>query len=71
MSRPFTDIGLAVAGSGIKNGSVVLSTTKTGSYQTLNTYTTNKPVISDIDNKYGYKFYNGIFVHTISTSGNA
>lgn len=69
MSRPFTDISVAISGNPIKNGSCVLSTTKTGSYDTLDTYVKNTPILADIDNKYGYNFYNGLLVHIIG-SGN-
>jgi hypothetical protein len=65
MSRPFTDVRLAVSGSSIKNGSAVVSTTFTGQYDTLNTYAKNTPVIADIDDKYGNRFYNGIFVQLV------
>lgn len=65
MSRPFTDVRLAVSGASIKNGSAVVSATFTGHYDTLNTYTKNTPVIADIDDKYGNRFYNGIFVNVL------
>lgn len=65
MSRPFTDVRLAVSGVNIKNGSVVTSTTFTGAYKTLNTYTKNTPTLTDIDDKYGNRFYNGIFVNVL------
>ena len=65
MSRPFTDVGLAISGVNIKNGSVVVSATFTGQYKTLNTYAKNTPAIADIDDKYGNRFYNGIFVNVL------
>jgi hypothetical protein len=65
MSRPFTDVRLAISGVNIKNGSAVVSTTFTGQYDTLNTHTKNTPVIADIDDKYGNRFYNGIFVQLV------
>ncbi len=65
MSRPFTDVRLAISGVVIKNGSSVVSATSTGQYKTLNTYTKNTPVITDIDDKYGNRFYNGIFVNVL------
>lgn len=65
MSRPFTDVRLAVSGVSIKNGSAVVSTTFTGRYDTLNTYAKNTPVIGDIDDKYGNRFYNGIFINVL------
>ena len=69
MPRPFTDIQAAISGVQIKNGSAVTSTTFTGQYNTLNTYAQNYPTINSIYNKYGNKFYNGIFV-SVLPSGN-
>ncbi len=64
MSRPFTDITTSTNNS-IKNGSVVTSCTFRGKYNTLHTYVQNYPIITDIQTKYGNKFYNGIFVELI------
>lgn len=65
MSRPFTDVRLAISGIDIKNGSAVVSATFTGNYHTLDTYVKNAPIINDIDDKYGNRFYNGIFVQLV------
>ena len=65
MSRPFTDIQPAISGNEVKNGTILTSTTFTGEYNTLNTYVKNYPIIDDIDNKYGNRFYNGIFVQLV------
>ncbi len=65
MSRPFTDIQSAISGNEVKNGTILTSTTFTGKYNTLDTYVKNYPIINDIDNKYGNKFYNGIFVNVL------
>lgn len=62
-TRPFTDISYAVSGADVKNGTVVTTTTFTGEYSTNNYYVKNKPTINDIDDKYGNRFYNGIFVY--------
>lgn len=67
MSRPFTDVRLAIPDAVIKNGSAVVSATSTGKYQTLNTYTKNTPIITDIDDKYGNRFYNGILVDIVGS----
>jgi hypothetical protein len=45
------DIQNAVSGVVIKNGTVLVSTTK-GKYITLDTYVKNKPSIDEIENKY-------------------
>lgn len=65
MPRPFTDISTSKSANPIKNGSAVLSATVKGYYVTLNTDVKNTPVLTDIDDKYGYRFYNGIFVELI------
>jgi hypothetical protein len=68
MSRPFTDITNATTSTTtIKNGSVVVSCSVAGEYSTLDTSVSNLPAISDIDDKYGYRFYNGLIV--INKSG--
>lgn len=66
MPRPFTDIQAAISGNAVKNGSLITSTTFTGEYGVNNLYVKNSPTISTISNKYGYKYFNGIFVTTTS-----
>lgn len=65
MARPFTDISKSISANPIKNGTLVASTTFTGTYSINNNYVKNTPVISDIASKYGNRFYNGIFVNAI------
>jgi hypothetical protein len=65
MPRPYTDIQAAISGNVVKNGTAVVSTTFTGKYSTNNNYVKNTPPISTIYNKYGNKFYNGIFVKVL------
>jgi len=62
------DIQAAVSGVVVKNGTVVVSTTVTGEYSTLDTYVKNSPTISDIENKYDNRF-DDITYYTIG-SGN-
>lgn len=50
------DIQAAVSGVVVKNGTVVVSTTVTGEYSTLDTVVKNSPTISDIENKYDNRF---------------
>jgi len=73
MSRPFTDITTAIDENPIKNGSMIVSSTFRGQYGLNDTYVKNTPIISDIQNKYGNRFYNGIFVSVIDgiNGGNA
>jgi hypothetical protein len=65
MARPFTDITTSKSDQPIKNGTLVVSTTRTGQYKTNNNYVLNVPTIGSIDDKYGYRFYNGIFVELV------
>ncbi len=67
MPRPFTDIQAAVSGNPVKNGTLIASATFTGTYSKLDTYVKNVPTIATIDNKYGNRFDNGIFVSVIPT----
>lgn len=69
MPRPFTDIQAAISGNAVKNGSLIVSTTFTGQHSVNDLYTKNYPSINNIYNKYGNKFYNGIFVELTSSSG--
>ena len=62
MSRPFTDIAKINNSKPIKNGTLVITTTNTGFYQTNNNTVKNTPTIETIASKYGYRFYNGIFI---------
>jgi hypothetical protein len=66
MPRPFTDITNATGSTTIKNGTTVVTTTVRGKYSTLNTVVKNTPTISAIASVYGNRFYNGIFVKTLS-----
>jgi hypothetical protein len=59
------DINKAISGNQIKNGTIVVTTTVTGEYSTIDTYVKNTPIISDIEAKYDNRFYNGIFVELV------
>jgi hypothetical protein len=50
------DIQLAVSGVVIKNGTSVGTCSMTGEYSVLDTYVSNKPTISEIENKYDGRF---------------
>lgn len=50
------DIELCNSSNPIKNGTIVSTCTFTGYYDTINTYSTNTPTISDIESKYDDKF---------------
>lgn len=62
------DIQTAVSGSPIKNGTIVVSTTFTGEYSTLDTYAKNNPVIGDIENKYDNRLDNIVY-YSIAVKG--
>lgn len=64
-TRPFTDIAKIQDANPIKNGTLVVSTTVTGRYKTNDNAVLNVPTIGNIDDKYGYRFYNGIFVELV------
>lgn len=79
--RPFTDIQASISGNAVKHGSLVMGATFTGAFaktssgpnivdnNLLGYQTTikNTPTISTIANKYGYRFYNGIFVELVGS----
>lgn len=62
MSRPFTDVTVVNGDQPIKNGTIVGLTTPNGLSSKYNLYVKTAPTINEIYNKYGNKFYNGIFV---------
>lgn len=50
------DIEKSISANPVKNGSIVVSCTRTGEYSLLNTYVKNVPDIEDIKNKYDNRF---------------
>lgn len=50
------DIQAAISGTVVKNGTVVVTTSWTGEYSTLNTSVINTPTISSIESKYDSRF---------------
>jgi hypothetical protein len=50
------DIQAAVSGIAVKNGTSVVTCSRTGEYSVLNTYVLNTPTISDIQSKYDTRF---------------
>lgn len=50
------DIQAAVSGVVVKNGTSVVTCSRTGEYSVLNTYVLNTPTISDIQSKYDTRF---------------
>jgi hypothetical protein len=60
------DIQAAISGDPVKNGTLVTTTTFTGYYSKSDLYVKNSPTISDLQNKYDERFYNGIFVNIVA-----
>ena len=50
------DVMVAISGQLIKNGTLLVSCTRTGEYSVSNTYVKNTPTISDIESKYDTRF---------------
>ena len=50
------DIQAAISGEPVKNGTALVSCTRTGEYSTIETYVKNSPTISDIQSKYDARF---------------
>lgn len=50
------DIQAAVSGVDVKNGTILVSCTRTGEYSTINSYVKNSPTISEIEAKYDTRF---------------
>lgn len=46
----------------VKNGTAIVTCSRTGKYSKLDTYVQNEPTMASIENKYDNRFYNGIFV---------
>lgn len=50
------DINKIISANPIKNGSAMVSCTRTGQYNVLNSYVKNSPTITDIEDKYDNRF---------------
>jgi len=50
------DIMKAISINPLKNGTLLVSCTRTGEYSSLNTYVKNTPTITDIEAKYDNRF---------------
>jgi len=61
------DINKAITANNIKNGSSVVTCSRTGEYSVLNTSVKNTPTISDIESKYDNRF-DDVTYYTIGTS---
>lgn len=50
------DIAKIKSANVIKNGTILVGTSQTGNYSTINTYVKNTPTINTIENKYDNRF---------------
>ena len=62
------DINKAISANPLKNGTTVVTCLNTGEYSTLDTYVSNIPTISDIEDKYEDRFDDTTY-YTIGSSG--
>lgn len=78
MARPYIGAVEAISGNPVKNGTIVVATTgfrynsagaNSEVYKELDSYVTNEPTIATLEYKYGYRFYNGIFVDGVDGGG--
>jgi len=59
------DIQKAVSANPVKNGTMLVGTSSTGTYSTRDTYVKNTPTMNTIEAQYDNRFYNGIFVQLV------
>ena len=57
------DIIKAISANELKNGTSVVSCSRTGEYSVLNTYVKNTPTITDIQDKYDNRFDDPSYYH--------
>jgi hypothetical protein len=57
------DITKAISANDLKNGTVIVTCSRTGEYSVLDTYVKNTPTISDIENKYDNRFDDPSYYH--------
>ncbi|NBT07542.1 MAG: hypothetical protein EBS98_01950 [Chitinophagia bacterium] len=63
------DINKVISANPIKNGTVLVSCTRTGEYSTLDTNVKNTPVITDIESKYDARFDDPAYYYGIGNDG--
>lgn len=63
------DIQNAISGNVIKNGTLLVSCTRTGEYSTINTYVKNTPILTDIESKFDNRFDDPSYYYGIGGSG--
>lgn len=63
------DINKAISANVIKNGTSIVSCSRTGEYSVLDTYVKNTPTISDIENKYDNRFDDPAYYYGLGNDG--
>lgn len=63
------DINKVISANPIKNGTALVSCTKTGEYSTLDTSVNNSPTIADIQSKYDNRFDDPSYYYGAVTDG--
>ena len=62
------DIAEAISANDIKNGTIVVTTTKTGQNSKIDTYVKNTPTITDIESKYDERFDDPSYYYGIGSA---
>lgn len=62
------DINKIISANPIKNGTALVSCTRTGEYSTLDTNVKNSPVIADIEAKYDARFDDPAYYYGLGNS---
>jgi hypothetical protein len=64
------DIQVAVSGTtDVKNGTCVVSCTRTGEYSTIDTFTINSPTMTSIESKFDNRFDDPSYYYGCNTDG--
>lgn len=63
------DINKAISANAIKNGTSIVSCSRTGEYSVLDTYVKNTPTISDIEAKYDNRFDDPAYYYGVGNDG--
>lgn len=63
------DINKAISANVIKNGTSIVSCSRTGEYSVINTYVKNTPTISDIEAKYDNRFDDPAYYYGLGNDG--
>ena len=62
------DITKAISSNELKNGTTIVTCSRTGNYSLLNTYVKNTPSLTDIENKFDNRFDDPSYYYGIGNS---